>query len=72
MLTISSDDYKDCYTLFKNFVICVFLAFVRNDALPLGSFSKYTWHITNLMHVKRIFDTPEVCTCLLPDVSDLH
>lgn len=37
-----------------------FLAFVRNDALPLGSFSKYTWHITNLMHVKRIFDTPEL------------
>jgi len=39
----------------------VFLAFVRDDALPLGSFSKYTWHITNLMQVKRIFDTPEVC-----------
>lgn len=52
--------------------MCVFLAFVRNDALPLGSFSKYTWHITNVMHVKRIFDTPEVCTHLLPDVSDLH
>ncbi|KAK7165254.1 hypothetical protein R3I94_003576 [Phoxinus phoxinus] len=34
--------------------------FVRDDALPLGSFSKYTWHITNLMHVKRIFDTPEL------------
>ncbi|XP_043095292.1 uncharacterized protein C2orf42 homolog isoform X2 [Puntigrus tetrazona] len=34
--------------------------FVRNDALPLGPFSKYTWHITNLMHVKRIFDTPEL------------
>ncbi|KAL7376659.1 hypothetical protein ABVT39_012852 [Epinephelus coioides] len=35
-------------------------AFVRNDGLPLGSFSKYTWHITNLMQVKRIFDTSEV------------
>ncbi|XP_056108937.1 uncharacterized protein C2orf42 homolog isoform X2 [Rhinichthys klamathensis goyatoka] len=34
--------------------------FVRDDALPLGSFSKYTWHITNLMQVKRIFDTPEL------------
>ncbi|KAM9840944.1 uncharacterized protein C2orf42 homolog [Aulostomus maculatus] len=34
--------------------------FVRNDGLPLGSFSKYTWHITNLMQVKRIFDTPEL------------
>ncbi|XP_030623695.1 uncharacterized protein C2orf42 homolog [Chanos chanos] len=34
--------------------------FVRKDALPLGSFSKYTWHITNLMQVKRIFDTPEL------------
>ncbi|KAM4634463.1 uncharacterized protein C2orf42 homolog [Polymixia lowei] len=35
-------------------------AFVRNDGLPLGSFSKYTWHITNLMQVKRIFDTLEL------------
>ncbi|XP_056260341.1 uncharacterized protein C2orf42 homolog isoform X1 [Seriola aureovittata] len=35
-------------------------AFVRNDGLPLGSFSKYTWHITNLTQVKRIFDTPEL------------
>ncbi|XP_035246679.1 uncharacterized protein C2orf42 homolog isoform X2 [Anguilla anguilla] len=35
-------------------------AFVRNDALPLGTFSKYTWHITNLLQVKRIFDTQEL------------
>ncbi|XP_062339849.1 uncharacterized protein C2orf42 homolog isoform X1 [Osmerus eperlanus] len=35
-------------------------AIVRNDSLPVGSFSKYTWHITNLMQVKRIFDTPEL------------
>lgn len=35
-------------------------AFVRKDGLPLGTFSKYTWHITNVMQVKRIFDTPEV------------
>uniref|UniRef100_A0A3Q0SD48 Chromosome 2 open reading frame 42 n=1 Tax=Amphilophus citrinellus TaxID=61819 RepID=A0A3Q0SD48_AMPCI len=35
-------------------------AFVRNDGLPQSSFSKYTWHITNLMQVKRIFDTPEL------------
>nr|XP_057920462.1 uncharacterized protein C2orf42 homolog [Doryrhamphus excisus]XP_057920463.1 uncharacterized protein C2orf42 homolog [Doryrhamphus excisus] len=33
---------------------------VRRDAPPLGSFSKYTWHITNLAQVKRIFDTPEL------------
>ncbi|XP_061822035.2 uncharacterized protein C2orf42 homolog isoform X1 [Nerophis lumbriciformis] len=33
---------------------------VRNDTPPLGSFSKYTWHITNLAQVKRIFDTPEL------------
>ncbi|KAF4518043.1 hypothetical protein B566_EDAN009276 [Ephemera danica] len=32
--------------------------FVRKDALPLGTFTKYTWHITNVIHVKRIFDTP--------------
>ncbi|XP_006796953.2 uncharacterized protein C2orf42 homolog isoform X2 [Neolamprologus brichardi] len=35
-------------------------AFVRNDGLPQTSYSKYTWHITNLMQVKRIFDTPEL------------
>ncbi|XP_072228383.1 uncharacterized protein C2orf42 homolog [Leuresthes tenuis] len=35
-------------------------AFGRNDGLPLGSFSKYTWHITSLQQVKRIFDTPEL------------
>ncbi|XP_062269603.1 uncharacterized protein C2orf42 homolog isoform X2 [Platichthys flesus] len=35
-------------------------ASVRNDGLPLGSFSKYTWHITNLVQVKRLFDTPEL------------
>jgi len=34
--------------------------FVRKDALPLGTFTKYTWHITNLLHVKQIFDTPSV------------
>ncbi|XP_009075723.1 PREDICTED: uncharacterized protein C2orf42 homolog, partial [Acanthisitta chloris] len=34
-------------------------AFVRRDALPLGTFSKYTWHITNVLQVKQIFDTPE-------------
>ncbi|KAK3595314.1 hypothetical protein CHS0354_004467 [Potamilus streckersoni] len=35
-------------------------AFVRKDALPLGTFTKYTWHITNIIHVKQIFDTPEM------------
>ncbi|XP_065507733.1 uncharacterized protein C2orf42 homolog isoform X1 [Caloenas nicobarica] len=35
-------------------------AFVRRDALPLGTFSKYTWHITNILQVKQIFDTPEL------------
>ncbi|ELU13840.1 hypothetical protein CAPTEDRAFT_18678 [Capitella teleta] len=32
--------------------------FIRKDALPLGTFTKYTWHITNILHVKQIFDTP--------------
>lgn len=40
-------------------------AFVRKDALPLGTFTKYTWHITNILHVKQIFDTPEVDIYLL-------
>ncbi|KAG3267157.1 hypothetical protein H1C71_034583 [Ictidomys tridecemlineatus] len=35
-------------------------AFVRKDALPLGTFSKYTWHITNILQVKQILDTPEM------------
>ncbi|XP_063301660.1 uncharacterized protein C2orf42 homolog isoform X2 [Pelobates fuscus] len=35
-------------------------AFVRKDALPLGTFTKYTWLITNILHVKQIFDTPEM------------
>ena len=34
--------------------------FMRKDALPLGTFTKYTWHITNILHVKQIFDTQEV------------
>ncbi|OCT86674.1 uncharacterized protein C2orf42 isoform X1 [Xenopus laevis] len=34
--------------------------FVRKDALPLGTFAKYTWHITNITHVKQIFDTIQV------------
>ncbi|CAL8320285.1 unnamed protein product [Lota lota] len=34
-------------------------AVVRTE-LPLGSYSKYSWHITNLMQLKQIFDTPEL------------
>ncbi|XP_041370931.1 uncharacterized protein C2orf42-like isoform X2 [Gigantopelta aegis] len=34
--------------------------FVRKDALPLGTFTKYTWHMTNILHVKQIFDTVEM------------
>ncbi|XP_019574162.2 uncharacterized protein C2orf42 homolog isoform X2 [Rhinolophus sinicus] len=37
-----------------------FDAFVRKDALPLGTFSKYTWHITSILQVKQILDTPEM------------
>lgn len=35
-------------------------AFIRKDALPLGTFTKYTWHLINIQQVQRIFDTPEV------------
>ena len=35
-------------------------AFVRKDALPLGTFTKYTWSINNVLHVKQIFDTPHL------------
>ncbi|KAF6209602.1 hypothetical protein GE061_015350 [Apolygus lucorum] len=32
--------------------------FTRKDAPPLGMFNNYTWHITNIIHAKVIFDTP--------------
>ncbi|XP_071441436.1 uncharacterized protein C2orf42 [Hetaerina americana] len=35
-------------------------AFVRKDKLPMGTFTKYTWHITNVIQVKQIFDTPKM------------
>ncbi|XP_069070312.1 uncharacterized protein C2orf42 homolog [Pleurodeles waltl] len=35
-------------------------AFIRKDALPLGTFNKYTWHITSVLEVKQIFDTAEM------------
>ena len=38
--------------------------FVRKEALPLGTFTKYTWHITNIMQVKQIFDSQDVSTYL--------
>lgn len=40
------------------------VAFTRKNALPIGVFSKYTWHITNVLHVKRIFDTEKVSIIL--------
>jgi len=36
------------------------MSFVRRDAVPLGSFVKYTWRLTNVLHIKQIFDTPQV------------
>ncbi|GFV41161.1 uncharacterized protein C2orf42 homolog [Trichonephila clavipes] len=36
------------------------VGFCTKDSLPLGVFSKYTWQFTNILHVKRIFDTPQV------------
>ncbi|GIY31863.1 uncharacterized protein C2orf42 homolog [Caerostris darwini] len=36
------------------------VGFCIKDSLPMGVFSKYTWEFTNILHVKRIFDTPEV------------
>lgn len=31
--------------------------FVKHDSHPLGTFTKYTWHITNILLVKKIFET---------------
>ncbi|XP_050431791.1 uncharacterized protein C2orf42-like isoform X1 [Adelges cooleyi] len=36
------------------------VVFVKHDSLPLGTFTKYTWHITNIMLVKKIFETSAV------------
>ena len=35
-------------------------SFVRNDAVPLGKFTKSTWKILNLAHVRQILDTPQI------------
>lgn len=36
------------------------LVFMKRDSMPLGTLTKYTWHITNIMLVKKIFETPLV------------
>jgi len=35
-------------------------SFVRRNSVPLGNFVKYTWRLTNVLHIKQIFDTPQV------------
>ncbi|KAL1137657.1 hypothetical protein AAG570_009353 [Ranatra chinensis] len=30
----------------------------RKESPPLGTFYNYTWHISNILHAKAIFDTP--------------
>jgi hypothetical protein len=35
-------------------------AFVRKKAIPMGTFTRYTWLLTNVLHVKQVFDTPLV------------
>lgn len=35
-------------------------AFVRKDGVPLGTFTKYSWLITNILHVKSIFETAQI------------
>jgi len=35
-------------------------SFVRRESVPLGNFVKYTWRLTNVLHIKQIFDTPQV------------
>ncbi|KAK9502065.1 hypothetical protein O3M35_012668 [Rhynocoris fuscipes] len=36
----------------------VVTTFTRKNAPPLGTFYNYTWHISNILHAKAIFDTP--------------
>ncbi|RWS31927.1 hypothetical protein B4U80_07077 [Leptotrombidium deliense] len=35
--------------------------FRRKESPPLGTFTKFTYILTNVMHVKQIFETPKVC-----------
>ena len=35
-------------------------SFVSRESVPLGNFVKYTWRLTNVLHIKQIFDTPQV------------
>ncbi|EEB17858.1 conserved hypothetical protein [Pediculus humanus corporis] len=34
--------------------------FTRKDSIPMGTFTKYTWSLTNIMHVRYVFDTPHM------------
>ncbi|XP_075223378.1 uncharacterized protein C2orf42 [Lycorma delicatula] len=34
------------------------VVFNRKDSVPLGTFTKYSWHINNIFHCKQIFETP--------------
>jgi hypothetical protein len=36
------------------------VVFQRKDRPPFSTLTKYTWHLNNPMHVKHIFDTPQV------------
>ncbi|XP_044730781.1 uncharacterized protein C2orf42 [Chrysoperla carnea] len=33
---------------------------IRTDKPPFGTYSKHIWHITNIFHLKKIFETPLV------------
>jgi len=52
------------------------LVFVKRDSLPLGTFTKYTWHITNIMLVKKIFETSlvplKVSRSFIKNVDDTY
>ena len=43
-----------------NFCIKLNLCFFHTERPPLGQFIKYTWLITNIFQLKKIFDTPLV------------
>ena len=36
------------------------VVFQRNDRPPFATLTRYTWHLTNALHVKQIFDTSTV------------
>jgi len=34
---------------------------IRTQIPPLGTFAQFSWYLTDLSHVRKVFDSPQVC-----------